>query len=94
MELSEHVEQDEPQIRAREDKPKKQDGTAYHWCFTWNNPPSDLQRNPERWMQLVTEGEECWHINYLVYQLEKGKKTGTHHFQVRVFTFGYVTLCL
>lgn len=73
-----------PQAPAAPSK-KKQDTLVYHWCFTFNNPPSDVAL----WFYEVTEGDEAWPVNYMVCQVEKGhgKKSadnptaGTRHIQ-------------
>lgn len=44
-----------------------------HWCFTWNNPPSD-------WNELCYK-MALLHADHFAYQLEQAPNTGTMHVQ-------------
>lgn len=66
------------EVEAPEVKGKKREGAAYHWCFTLNNPK---QKDGQKFLELVTSPDDGWGVEYLVFQLEKGKKKGTEHYQ-------------
>lgn len=62
----------------KEKKKEKQGNKAYHWCFTLNNPK---QPDGQKFLELVTDPDEGWGVEYLVFQLERGKKEKTPHYQ-------------
>lgn len=58
---------------------KKRPGAAYHWCFTLNNPKTGV--DGAKFLEQVTDPDEGWGVEYLVFQLEKGVKEKTPHYQ-------------
>lgn len=66
------------EVAPPEKKKAKQGNKAYHWCFTLNNPK---QPDGQKFLELVTDPDEGWGVEYLVFQLERGKKEKTPHYQ-------------